>query len=47
MFPIDERTIEQAQQAASKMVPVQEVGRSIKFDYKKGLLCLQTEKPKK
>ena len=35
MFPIDERTIEQAQQAASKMVPVQEVGRSIKFDYEK------------
>lgn len=29
------------------MVPVQEVGRSIKFDYEKRLLCLQTEKPRK
>lgn len=35
MFPIDEKTIKQAEQSIAKMIPVNEIGRSIRFDYGK------------
>lgn len=35
MFPIDERTIQQAKEAAITMIPVEKIGRSIQFDYQK------------
>lgn len=44
MFPIDEKTIEQAEQTVAKMVPVSEIGRSLKFDYRKGEFLFQNGK---
>lgn len=44
MFPVDEKTIEQAEQTVAKMVPVSEIGRSLKFDYQKGEFLFQNGK---
>lgn len=35
MFPIDQNTEKQARQAVETMVPVEEVGRSLQFDFQK------------
>ena len=35
MFPINNKTIEEAEAAAVQSVPVESIGRSIKFDYTK------------